>query len=388
MADGLLWALIAGAAAGALTSWLLIRRKTSSAQAALESQLARAQAELAAGQRTSEESREMQELILSSMRDGVLLLDAEGATVYANAALARHLGTTPDEAGALFPLALREAVASASAGDATNVLVELGTPRRWLRGQAVPAGEDGAVLLAVRDVTETRRLDAMRRDFVANASHELKTPVASIRAAAETLRDGALDDREASRRFTEQLEREALRLSRIVSDLLDLSRLESGSVLDERVTISALAADEVERLQDAARSRGILLTLHAEPEPEIRGSGRDLALLIRNLIDNAIRYTSDGGSVDVSVTVDGDRVVLRVSDTGAGIPQRDLPRIFERFYRVDRARSRETGGTGLGLAIVKHVAENHRGDVSVTSDLGVGSTFEVRLPVPDAAVAP
>jgi two-component system phosphate regulon sensor histidine kinase PhoR len=241
-------------------------------------------------------------------------------------------------------------------------------------------------LLVVRDVTEARRLTAIRRDFVANASHELKTPVASIRAAAETLRDGAIDDPPAARRFTEQLEREAVRMSRIVADLLDLSRLETGSEMDGQVRLDTLAADEVERMGDAATLQGVTISVEAQTVPAVRGSPRDLSLMVRNLIDNAVRYTGEGGSVTVSVWADGSSVVVRVADTGIGIPQRELPRIFERFYRVDRARSRETGGTGLGLSIVRHVTENHGGEVTVTSELGQGSVFEVRLPT--APVAP
>jgi signal transduction histidine kinase len=241
----------------------------------------------------------------------------------------------------------------------------------------------------VRDVTETRRLDAIRRDFVANASHELKTPVASIRAAAETLRDGAIDDPEAAHRFTDQLERDADRLGRIVSDLLDLSRLETGSERLERAALDAIAEDEVARRQEQAERAGVSLTVQLDGVPSIRGSNRDLALMTANLIDNAIRYTPSGGSVAVEVRAQRETVVLRVRDTGVGIPQRDLPRVFERFYRVDQARSRETGGTGLGLSIVRHVSENHGGEVTVTSELGQGSTFEVRLPTAaDPVVGP
>jgi Signal transduction histidine kinase len=166
-----------------------------------------------------------------------------------------------------------------------------------------------------------------------------------------------------------------------VSDLLDLSRLETGSELQERVRMDVVATDEVERLRERADDAGVALTLHADGVPSVLGSGRDLALLVRNLVDNAVRYTPASGQVEVRVTVQDNVVVVRVSDTGVGIPQRDLPRIFERFYRVDRARSRETGGTGLGLAIVKHIAENHGGEVTVESELARGSTFQVRLPV-------
>jgi signal transduction histidine kinase len=241
-------------------------------------------------------------------------------------------------------------------------------------------GEDAAVLLVVRDVTEARRLEAVRRDFVTNASHELKTPAASIQAAAETIGTAAVHDPAVVPRFAAQLEREALRLSRIVSDLLDLSRLESGSALEEQVALDAVLRDEAERFEGPAAEAGVALSMDAEMVPRVRGSARELALMVRNLVDNAIRYTRPGGRVDVRLAPADGEVVLTVADTGVGIPSRDLGRVFERFYRVDRARSRETGGTGLGLSIVKHVVENHGGTVTVRSELGVGSTFEVRLP--------
>jgi signal transduction histidine kinase len=174
-------------------------------------------------------------------------------------------------------------------------------------------------------------------------------------------------------------------MSRIVADLLDLSRLESGSEMDDQVRLDTVTSDEVERMGDAAGLRGVSIAIDATPVPAVRGSSRDLSLMVRNLIDNAVRYTGDGGSVDVSVRAEPGIVVVRVADTGIGIPQRELPRIFERFYRVDRARSRETGGTGLGLSIVRHVTENHGGDVTVESELGQGTIFEVRLPTAPAA---
>jgi len=215
---------------------------------------------------------------------------------------------------------------------------------------------------------------------VANASHELKTPAASIQAAAETLLHVWQEDPAAVPRFAGQLEREAVRLSRIVADLLDLSRLESGSELQDDVRLDTLVREESSRFEHAAIEAGLTMDVEAAPVPAVRGSARDLSLLVRNLLDNAIRYTSSAGSVVASVSADNGSVVLRVIDTGAGIPSKELPRVFERFYRVDRARSRETGGTGLGLAIVRHVAENHGGTVTVRSELGRGSTFEVRLP--------
>jgi two-component system, OmpR family, sensor histidine kinase SenX3 len=222
-----------------------------------------------------------------------------------------------------------------------------------------------------------------RRDpprLVANASHELKTPSASIQAAAETLVSAAANDPGAVPRFAEQLHRDAYRLSRIVSDLLDLSRLESGSDLQDDIHLDAVAREEAQRFDDLVERTGLSLSLEAERVPPVRGSARDLSLLVRNLIDNAVRYTRGGGRVDVAVASANGDVMLRVSDTGLGIPSRDLSRVFERFYRVDPARSRDTGGTGLGLAIVKHVAENHGGEVSIVSELGRGTTVQVRLP--------
>jgi signal transduction histidine kinase len=316
------------------------------------------------------------------MPEGVVLFDPTGRAILANPAAATLLGRAPQTVEALLPLDLREAVRAVRAGREPRATeLEVGAPARTVRADAVPAAEDGSVLLVLRDVTEARRLEAVRRDFVANASHELKTPVASIRAAAETLRTVAGEDPEAVAAFAERIEREAVRLSRIVSDLLDLSRLETGGEAEgEEVRLDALVREEVERVRPAAEEAGLTLALELEPAPSVRGSARDLALMVRNLLDNAVAYTRPGGRVDVAVRAEGGEVVLTVADTGIGIPSRDLDRIFERFYRVDRARSRETGGTGLGLSIVRHVVENHRGTVRVRSELGRGSTFEVRLP--------
>ena len=327
-----------------------------------------------------EDHRAMQ-TVLSSMQDGVILIGPVGGIRLVNAAAERHLGAHPATVAGLLPVALQQAARRAS-GERTPCPVEVegGTPSRWLRGEAVPVGDDGSVLLVLRDVTDAKRIDATRRDLVANASHELKTPAASIQAAAETIRTAATDDPAVVSRFAEQLEREAIRLSRIVSDLLDLSRLETGSDLTEHVDLSEVLFEEEARFEDAAHGAEVTLTVEVSRVRPVQGSVRDLALMVRNLVDNAIRYTRPGGRVDVTIRADDAQVLLTVTDTGIGIPSRELPRIFERFYRVDRARSRETGGTGLGLSIVKHIVENHRGTVSVESELGRGSSFEVRLP--------
>jgi signal transduction histidine kinase len=364
----------------ALGGWLLSRRARTSlhaAQVAASRRDEEREERFAAG----EEERRRMDLVLSTMPEGVVLFGPDGQTVFANPAAERHLVAIPRSLTAVLPLAIQE-VARRAAGfqQPGTAEAEVGAPTRWLRASAIPVHDDGTVLLVIRDITEARRLDAIRRDFVANASHELKTPAASIQAAAETIRTASLDDPGVIPRFATQLEREAVRLSRIVGDLLDLSRLESGSELDEEVALDAVLRDEAERFEAPAAEGGIELSIRADVVPRVLGSARDLALLVRNLVDNAIRYTRPGGRVDAALGADDGEVVLRIEDTGVGIPQRDLPRIFERFYRVDRARSRETGGTGLGLSIVRHIVENHGGRISVESELGRGTTFEVRLP--------
>ena len=349
--------------------------------ALLAADVERAEGALRDQQRASRGDREVQDLVLGSMEEGVLLFDRRERTVFVNAAAGSHLGTTPADVAALLPIDLQKAARRAGySGAVVRVVVETGAPSRWLRATAMPVGDDGSVLLVIRDVTEARRIDEVRRDFVANASHELKTPAASIQAAAETIRSAAADDPAAVPGFAKQLERDAHRLSRIVADLLDLSRLEAGSDLGERLKLGSIVREEARRSRESASHAGVTLTVDAPDVATVRGSVRDLSLLVRNLIDNAIRYTGSGGSVTIRVSTTDEHVQLTVSDDGVGIPSRDLPRVFERFYRVDRARSRDTGGTGLGLAIVKHVSENHGGIVRVASELGSGTTFEVRFP--------
>jgi two-component system, OmpR family, sensor histidine kinase SenX3 len=340
-----------------------------------------ATAERDASTRRAEEAdgRAIRDVVLSTMSDGIVLVAPDGSIAFANPSVGRHLGTTPSSVDGLLPLALREGIVQAQRDEAArSVLVETGAPSRWLRGTITPA-DDGSLLVVIQDVTEQRRMDAVRRDFVENASHELKTPAATIQATAETLRQAAEEDPQAIPRFAAILEREAVRLSRLVADLLDLSRIESGSPLEERVSVAALVREEAQRFQASAGAAGLTLEVRTDTERAVRGSSKDLSLVIRNLVDNAIRYSRDGDKVFVEVEATGDGVLLRVRDTGIGIPSKDLSRVFERFYRVDRARSRETGGTGLGLAIVKHVVENHHGTTRVESELGRGTSFEIRL---------
>jgi len=224
----------------------------------------------------------------------------------------------------------------------------------------------------------------VRRDFVANVSHELKTPLAAIRGMAETLRDGALGDTETAHRFVGRILEQCARLQALLEDLLTLSRLESplGAKDPEPVDLGGLARLASEVIGPAAAERGVVLevtTARAE-ETTIPGDADALERLLLNLLDNAVKYNRPGGTVWLDIRRDAEHAVVEVRDTGIGIPAEHRPRIFERFYRVDRARSREGGGTGLGLAIVKHVAQLHGGRVEVESEPGKGSTFRVLLP--------
>ena len=241
---------------------------------------------------------------------------------------------------------------------------------------------DGQVALLVEDVTEARRVEAVRRDFVANVSHELKTPVGAMQLLAEALQ-GASSDPAAVRRFADRVHHEAGRLGRLVQELLDLSRLQGAEPMPDArpVSLDAVLAEAVDRTRTAAASRGIAVVRGGARGLSVLGSETQLVTALVNLIDNAVAYSPDRTRVALAVRRDGKWAELSVTDQGIGIGEKDLERVFERFYRADPARSRATGGTGLGLAIVKHVASNHGGEVGVWSVEGSGSTFTLKLPV-------
>ena len=251
-----------------------------------------------------------------------------------------------------------------------------------VRVRLTPVGRSGHVALLIEDVTEPRRVDAARRDFVANVSHELKTPVGAMGLLAEALGDAA-DDAVAVRRFAGRLQREADRLGRLVQELIDLSRLQGADPLPEpeEVSVDRVVAEAVDRARTAAAAAGITIVRGGRSGLTVLGSEPQLVTAIGNLIDNAVHYSPDGTRVAVAARRTDDAVEISVTDQGIGIAEKDLERVFERFYRADPARSRATGGTGLGLAIVKHVATNHGGEVRVWSVEGSGSTFTLRLPV-------
>jgi len=241
---------------------------------------------------------------------------------------------------------------------------------------------NGLVLLLVEDQTESRRVEEVRRDFVANTSHELKTPVGALALLAETVEDAA-DDPEAVRRFASRMRQEAARLTNLVQDMITLSRIQAAEPIPDPVPVAldAVVAEALDRCRMKASARGIDLVAVGEHGLSVLGDEDLLVTALRNLLENAVAYSPDKTRVDVSTGQADDAVEISVSDQGIGIPERDLERIFERFYRVDPARSRATGGTGLGLAIVKHVTAAHGGKVTVVSSEGAGSTFTLRLPL-------
>ncbi|MEO6318793.1 MAG: ATP-binding protein [Acidimicrobiales bacterium] len=329
---------------------------------------------------------------LAAIPQGVVVFDQAGGIGYCNAAASGYLAARHGEAlvdEAITELAA-EAGSRAGVADPERTVDLFGPPRRTLVLTATRLQQDGrriGVLVVIDDVTDRRRLEAVRRDFVANISHELKTPVGAIALLAETLL--AEDEPAVAQRLTERMVTEAFRVSRTIDDLLELSRIEAdGEAQRGEVPVHRLMAEAVDRVRPAAEQQGISF---AVDEPAARlvviGDRRQLVSATYNLLENAVKYSDAGSTIEVGARTDGRWVAISVEDHGIGIPRRDLQRVFERFYRVDRGRSRETGGTGLGLAIVRHVASNHAGDVQVTSVEGEGSTFTLRLPVGAGPVA-
>ena len=246
------------------------------------------------------------------------------------------------------------------------------------------SGEAGpSVVLVIQDVTESHRYEQLRREFVANVSHELKSPLTSIRGLTETLQGGALEDPSANRRFVQLIDEYADRLSRLIEDLLALSQIESQAVPLALATVplKPLAESVLASLQPAIAQRRLSVSVNVPEGFAVRADADRLRQVLFNLLDNAVKYNRDDGSLRVSAIRSDGTATVAVADSGIGIPPDDLPRVFERFYRVDKARSREPGGTGLGLSIVKHLVEAHGGRVFVESSLGGGSTFSFTLPL-------
>ena len=309
---------------------------------------------------------------------GVVVADVSGRIQYRNRAAMAMSGT---HLGLLVDDTVETLLQGARRGhDATKTLELYGPPRLAvvIGASTLPAG--GAVA-TIEDVSQRRRVDAVRTDFVANISHELKTPVGALAVLAEALLDE--DDPAVVQRVADRMVFESHRVARTIDDLLELSRIELGEEpVRDVVDVADVVAEAVDRAHPLAESRGI--TVHALEQPEhirVTGDRRQLVSALGNLVENAVKYSESGASVQVRARVEGQWAELMVADHGIGIPAGEHARIFERFYRVDKARGRDTGGTGLGLAIVRHVANNHRGEVLVSSQEGEGSTFVLRLPL-------
>jgi two-component system, OmpR family, phosphate regulon sensor histidine kinase PhoR len=346
--------------------------------------------------------------ILRSMAEGVAVVDAQSRLSFCNEAFARiwsfdsreiegrsavEVIRQPDVLE-LIPQALatdKTLLGEISFGGARprnfSVTVAPITPFETASGSvgSYTSASRRGVVIVLHEITELRRLEQMRKDFVANVSHELRTPLTAIQGFAETLLTGALEDKNNNRRFVEIIGNHAARLARLSNDLLKLSQIEAGKLNADfqPVDLKLLVDSGVEAARAAAAQKNLAITTSklASHLPRIRGDANLLRDVLRNLLDNAIQYTPSGGRVEVSAAINDGFAIVTVSDTGIGIPQSDQPRIFERFYRVDAARSREVGGTGLGLSIAKHVVEAHGGKIWVESAVGSGSTFHFSVPL-------
>ncbi|MFA5144460.1 MAG: ATP-binding protein [Candidatus Omnitrophota bacterium] len=335
------------------------------------------------------------DLVLSSMFEGVIVIDEKERIILMNPSLRKFflLDSSPEGKKPL------EVIRNSAIGEMVDRILKgkqhlateeiaVNTPEeKILKVNGVPIMRnnklEGAILV-FHDITELRRLEKIRQDFVANVSHELRTPISSIKGYAETLLEGALEDKDNAKEFINIIYQDSNRLSQLINDLLDLSKIESGKLkmsfvaLEPAAFIKRVAAV----IESQAKAKSITLKLNIPSGlPKIKADEARLLQVMINLLDNAIKYTTEGGLVTVSVKAAGSALQIDVTDTGIGISEQDLPRIFERFYRVDKARSRELGGTGLGLSIVKHIVSSHEGQVWVKSELGLGSTFSFTIPL-------
>lgn len=328
--------------------------------------------------------------LLQSTEDAILLADANGRVLLSNVIAVRLFALPGTSSEAPSPETLltqtlsseldeifQEAVRRHGSVEADVALTQ--PISRSLHVRITPVSDE-EFLLVLRDLTELRRLERVRRDFVANVSHELRTPLTSIKAMAETLLDGARLDESVAGRFLETIIRESDRLVRLSSDLLDLSRVEARGPDKSLIDLAALIGEVAARFAAPAQKASVELTNDVTIPLMVVADRDEMAQVLVNLVDNAISYTPRGGSVHITAADLPEHVTVAVADTGIGILSHDIPRLFERFYRADKARSRASGGTGLGLSIVKHIVENHGGTVGVESEYNRGSIFTFTLP--------
>jgi two-component system phosphate regulon sensor histidine kinase PhoR len=336
------------------------------------------------------------EAILASMAEGVLAVDERLRVTFCNQALARLAGTRMPSSG----MPLMEMVRDSTLQETLSEVIRTGHPAkrhlqipaangRSFELQAAPLisgnkpGDKPGAIAILHDITDLERLENVRNDFVANVSHEFRTPLAAISGYAETLLDGAIEDRENNRRFLEIIRSNAIRLNSIAADLLTLSELQTGAGPQntEQVPVGEAIESALSTIAAEAALRGVTIEKGPIDNLVVQGTRYRLEQALVNLLANAVKFNRPSGKVRVETQRNGSSIGILVSDTGVGIPSRDLPRIFERFYRVDKARSRQVGGTGLGLSIVKHIVERMNGRVSATSQLGKGSVFTITLPL-------
>jgi two-component system, OmpR family, phosphate regulon sensor histidine kinase PhoR len=337
------------------------------------------------------------EAILASMAEGVLAVDERLRVTFCNQALARLAGTRAPSSG----MPLIELVRDTTLQETLSEVIRTGQPAkrhlqipaangRSFELQAAPLisgnkpGDKPGAIAILHDITDLERLENVRKDFVANVSHEFRTPLAAIAGYSETLLDGALEDQQNNRRFLEIIRSNAIRLNSIASDLLTLSELQGGAGPQntEAVPVREAIDSALSTITAEANLRGVTIEKGPIDNLVVLGSRYRLEQALVNLLANAVKFNRPSGQVRVETQRNGTSIGILVSDTGMGIPSRDLPRIFERFYRVDKARSRQVGGTGLGLSIVKHIVERMDGQVSATSQLGKGTVFTITLPLP------
>jgi PAS domain S-box-containing protein len=361
----------------------------------LQSDLDKTEEKLAEKIKSSGLGQAKLEAVVSSMAEGVLVVDKKGNIILMNPALRKILLIDSSPEGRRLLEVIRNAtiqsILEKTLRGQTSLVSEeisfISPEENTFKINSVPIIRDGDIegaILVFHDITELRRLESIRQDFVANVSHELRSPLASIKGYAETLLRGALAEKDNAREFIEIIHQEGERLSKLINDLLDLSKIESGKM---RMVFLPLELRPLVRrilgvLEKSAQEKSINIALDIpENLPRVMADETGICQVILNLLDNGIKYTASGGRVKISVSIKDKFVQIDVSDTGIGIPEKDLPRIFERFYRVDKAHSRELGGTGLGLSIVKHIVQAHGGGVWVKSELGLGSTFSFTIPL-------
>ncbi|OPX87568.1 MAG: Alkaline phosphatase synthesis sensor protein PhoR [Pelotomaculum sp. PtaB.Bin104] len=339
--------------------------------------------------------KDKMQAILASMCDGVIAMDQWGRVILVNPVVERLFDTTQEVSrGKNFRRVIRNSdfekllTQFLETGRPVQKQIRLVTPEsRLFRVQVTPLKNTGSenvgMVALMRDFTGRKKLEEMRSEFVANVSHELRTPLTSIRGFAETLLDGALEEQDTSRKFLEIINVEAVRLTRLIDELLNLSKIEDHKTAPDwqPVALNDLIKRTLAIFQTRALEKNLTITTNLQEDlPVLQGDPDMLSQVLINLIDNALSYTQPGGEIRINSSTDENEVKVEVQDNGIGIPPDSLPRVFERFYRVDKARSREQGGTGLGLSIVKHIVEVHHGHVHVESKVGAGSTFSFVLP--------